>query len=273
MAKSAISRNGRGQQSLLGELGLASISLICALGAASVQAQDAPPAAPTAAPAPAASQPVPSESPLVQGPSPASAPPPAVPPPLPAYRPVEPPGEIMKFAFAYSMGFAFGDLHDLVGEPSFRGFDLALLWPIYRSFYIGAALSTNHFYEEKDRATYERGATAVTGKLYGYVDYWNTALVTRYYLQRPESRVRAYGGVRLGLAAVRTTTFVADFTDQDDPLGFLVAPEVGMLIRIVDSVSASVAYQYNFSTASTSRLDNLSFGALQFGLSIQWPNY
>ena len=169
------------------------------------------------------------------------------------------------------MGFATGDLHDFVSEPSYRGFDLTFLWPVYRSLYIGPSLATNHFYEEKPRETYERGTSAVTAKLYRYTDYWNTSLVTRYYFREPTSFIRPYGSLRLGVAALSTTTFAADFTDQDNPVGFSLSPEVGALLRISKPVSLSVAYTYNFSTASIERFDKLSFGALQFGLSIEFP--
>lgn len=180
--------------------------------------------------------------------------------------------EVMKLTGSYSMGFATGKLHDFVGEPSFRGFDLTAVWPVHRSLYIGASLASNAFYEEKARDTYERGPTAITAKLYRYADFWNTSLVTRYYFLKPSSFARPYAGLRIGVAFLRTTTLAADLSDYDSPVGFALAPELGAQIRIAGPVAGSIAYTYNYSTASTGKFDNLSFGALHFGLTMQWPS-
>jgi hypothetical protein len=269
MATSSIFGNARWPQSVLCALALTS-ALCATKGEAQTPAPA--PAAPPPAPAPAApADAVPTESPLLEAAPPATAAAPSAEASW-AKQPPPPPREHMKFAFAWSMGFATGDLHDFVGDPSYRGFDLTFLFPIYRSFYIGASLATNHFYEEKPRATYEQGTSAVTAKLYRYADFWNTSLVTRYYFLEPTAFVRPYGSLRLGVAALSTTTFAADFAEQDNPVGFSLSPEVGALLRISKPVSLSVAYTYNFSTASIARFDNLSFGALQFGLSIEFPS-
>jgi hypothetical protein len=181
------------------------------------------------------------------------------------------PREPMKLQFSYSMGFGTGDLHDFISEPSFRGFDFNVLWPIFRSLHIGPTFSHSLFYEERARETYEVGTSAVTAKLYNYTDYWSTSLLTRYYFLRPDAIVRPYAGVRLGIAALLATTLVTDYSSQWDPVGFYLAPDIGAIVQIVKPVSASISYIYNFSTASAGRFENLSFGSLQFGIVVQWP--
>jgi hypothetical protein len=289
-------------RSFVGDAALAVTGLLTVLGAAPLQAQPAAPPPAAVAPAPVAPAPV-APAPVAPAPvapapvapapvapaplAPAAAPPPPAPaaplgaPPAavvaPTYQPIAQaprpppaPSETLKFGIGYSMGFAFGDLKEFVGEPSFRGFDLTVLWPVFRSLYVGPSLNYNLFYEEKGRETYDQGNSAITGKLYRYADFWNTSLATRYYFMKPGAIARPYGGVKIGVAALLTTTLVADLAAQSSPVGFYLAPEVGVLLRIAKTVSGSVSYLYNFSTASQTGFDNLSYGALQFGVVIHW---
>jgi hypothetical protein len=251
----------------------------------------APAAPPPVAPAPVAPAPV-APAPVAPAPAPA-APPPAAPPPAapPAggqvlvseqYQPIQapapitgprPPRESMKMGFSYSMGFATGDYKDFVGEASFRGFDFTALWPVYKALYIGPAFGYNLFYEERDRETYElSSSSAITAQLYRYSDYWTTSLVTRYFFLEPNAIARPYAGVRLGFAALLNTTLVADLSSQTGPTGFLLTPEAGVVLRMSDVISGSIAYLYNFSTADSSGFENLSYGALQFGLVLHWQD-
>jgi hypothetical protein len=180
----------------------------------------------------------------------------------------------MTLSLNYSMGFTTGNLHDYVAESSFRGFDFAALWPVYKSLYLGAAFGYNLFYERVDRDTYSLSdRSAVTAQLYRYSDYWTTSLATRYYFMEPDSAVRAYAGLRIGVASVLNTTLVADLAFQDDPMGFLLAPEAGVLLRLNPAISGAVSALYNFSTASSAGYDSLSYLALQVGFVLHWQDY
>jgi len=249
--------------------------------AAPAPAAPAPVAPPPAAPAPAAP---------VAAPPAALAPAAAPPAAAPVYAPVPPPStapnydqlaaearkkaatprETVKFGVSYSMGFPFGDLKDYVGEASFRGFDITVLWPVFKSLYVGPSLTYNLFYEEKARETYDLGSSAITGKLYRYTDYWSTAVVARYFFMQPGGLLRPYAGAKIGVAALLNTTLAADLSTQTNPVGFYLAPEVGVLLKFAKTASASISYQYNFSTASQTNFDNLSYGSLQFGVVLHW---
>jgi len=184
----------------------------------------------------------------------------ALPPPPPSAR------ERANIGFGWTMAFPTGDLHDFIGKPAYRGFDFVALWPIFRSFYIGGAFGYNLLHEDRDHETYQLDTGAVTAKLYNTANFWMSSVVARYAFLTPESLFRPYLGIRAGLAAISTSVMVADFSFNDNPVGFLLAPEGGVTIRFTDFLLGSVSYQYNFTTADSGRFKNLSYGALQFGL-------
>jgi hypothetical protein len=177
--------------------------------------------------------------------------------------------ELPMWTIGYSVSLGVGDLNDYIGTPSFRGFEISLLWPAIQSFFAGLAFGYNGFYETSGRQTFQLQSGAVTGKLYRYADAWPLALLGRYVFMQRESVVRPYLGLRMGMAWIDTTTLVTDRTYEDSSLGFLLAPEVGILGHLSKSVMASLNYTFNFTTASSGDRDVLSYSSLMLGLTLQ----
>ncbi|HET6338963.1 MAG TPA: hypothetical protein VFG30_37345 [Polyangiales bacterium] len=177
--------------------------------------------------------------------------------------------ELPMWTIGYSMSLGVGDLNDYIGSPSFRGFEITLLWPAVRSFFAGLAFGYNGFYETSGRQTFQLQSAAVTGKLYRYADAWPLALLGRYVFMQRQSVVRPYVGLRMGMAWINTTTLVTDRTFEDSSLGFLLAPEAGILGHLSKSVMACLSYTFNFTTASPGDRDVLSYSSLLLGLTLQ----
>jgi len=173
------------------------------------------------------------------------------------------------WTFGYSMALGVGDLNDYVQNVSFRGFEVNLLWPLARSLFVGASFGYNGFYESTGSETYQLASAAVTGKLYRYADAWPLAAVGRYVFAQPESMFRPYLGLQMGATWIQTTTLVTDLTFQDSQVGFLLAPEAGILAHLSKAVAACLAYKFNFTTASPGDRDLLSYSSLMLGLTLQ----
>lgn len=170
----------------------------------------------------------------------------------------------------YSVAFAAGDLHDFSDKPSPRGFDYSVLVPLLRGWHIGAAVGYNRFYQEFSRRTIALENADVNAKLYRSFSCVTLSLVNRYYFLEPERLARPYLGLRTGVAFASATTQVADFTLQDSPAGFMLAPEAGLALRLSNSLDAVAGYQYTFTTASFRSTDRASFHALQMGLQLRY---
>jgi len=177
--------------------------------------------------------------------------------------------ELPIWTLGYSMALGVGDLNDYIGNASFRGFEVALLWPVVRSLFLGVTFGYNGFYEATGHETYQLESAAVNAKLYRYADSWPLALVGRYLFLQNRSMLRPYLGVRVGAAWVDTTTLVTDRTYQDSSFGFLAAPEAGILVHLSAAVLACVSYAFNFTTASPGERDAIAYNSLVVGVTLQ----
>jgi hypothetical protein len=269
----------------------AAILLVVESGDVRAQAPaPAPVAAPAPAPAPvAAPAPAPVAAPA---PAPVAAPAPAPAAPLPAtaeataYTPVtmaapapispEPqiklveapsgPTERPEILFGYEISLPMGSLKDFAGDPSYRGFEFAALWPVFKSLYLGPVFNHHTFYEEKGTDTYELESGSLTADLYQYARFFTVGGAARYHFLAPDAVARPFVGVRMGMAFVTAATLVADLSLYDTPIGFAVAPEAGVLVRVASVMQLSGSVRYDYSTASSGRLDNASFLAFQLGM-------
>lgn len=173
------------------------------------------------------------------------------------------------FKFGYSMSMGVGDLHHFIGDTSFRGYDAVALQPVYRSLFLGVSFGYNGFNQAGPRSTYQLDSGAVTAKLYRYADAWPLAFVVRYLFLDRGSVVRPYLGARTGIAWMDTSTLVVDRTNSHTSVGWLLVPEAGLDLYLSPSVLAHLSYQFNFTTASTSGFNSLSYNTIQLGLGAQ----
>jgi hypothetical protein len=166
------------------------------------------------------------------------------------------------------MALGAGDLNDFIGDVSFRGFDFAVFWPVFRSLFVGASFGYNGFYGETGRDQFTLESGTVTANLHRYADAWPFALATRFLFLEAQSMFRPYLGLRLGINWMVTSTYVVDRSYEDSTTGFLIAPEAGLQFQLADMVNALLSYQFSFSTASTFSGDELSYNVFQLGLAL-----
>jgi hypothetical protein len=178
--------------------------------------------------------------------------------------------ESILLGLSYTIGFPSADLHAIIDDPSFRGFDVNIHAAVLRSWYIGVAVGYNHFHEDDGRDTYETDWGAVTGTFYRAYGSVSLALSNRYYLLSPQDIVRPYAGLRLGVSFGSASLMVADVHRYSAPAGFLVAPEAGVAVRLLHWLRLSVAYQYDFTTNSFREVDQASFHAVQLGALVSY---
>lgn len=177
--------------------------------------------------------------------------------------------ELPIWTIGYSMALGVGDLNDYIGDTSFRGFEVTLLWPAYEGLFLGVGFGYNGFYEDKGQQTRQLESAAVTATAYNYTDAWPLSGIARYVFLQSSSPVRPYLGVRSGVLLMDSTTLITDRSYNDSSAGWLIAPEAGLLAHLSKSVMASLQYSFNFSTASTIGGDELSYNNLMVGLALQ----
>jgi hypothetical protein len=197
------------------------------------------------------------------------------------YVPAEPPGnwtlqgpedkpkERASIFIGYDIAMPMASLRDYLSETSFRGFEMGAFWPVWKSLHLGPVFSYHLFYEEEGTKTYPTDNGAVTANLYRYTKSWTVAAAARYFFLDPEATLRPFVGLRMGVAFVTAATLVADLSLYDTPTGFALSPEAGFLVRAAGILHLSGAIRYDYSTASSGNLDNISFLSYQFALVFQ----
>jgi hypothetical protein len=275
--------------------GLSLLSLPVAAQAPAPKAPAAAPAPAAPAPAPAAAPPPPAAPPPAAppppppapvAPPPAAPPPGAVPPPPPPPQyttaPASQPGygwgtppepdtsaERPQILAGYEISLPVGDLRDFATAPSYRGFEAGALWPIWRSLYIGPVFNYHLFYEHKGETTYLIDNGAITADLYRYARTWTMGAALRYLFLEPKGFARPYVGLRLGITFATMATLVTDLSLYDNPVGFALAPEGGVMLRLTDFMHFAAAVRYDYSTAGTASWDNISYVAYHMGFVFQ----
>jgi hypothetical protein len=255
----------------------------------------APAATAPKAPAPAAATPPPAAPPPAAPPAaapPPAAPPPTAPPPAVAPPPLatapaetaapapastswgvpEEPAAVTERAqiFAgYEISLPVADLRDFLSEPSYRGFEMGALWPVYRSLYVGPVFNYHLFYQHKGTTTYLLDSGALTADLYRYAKTWTMGAVARYVFLRPDAIGRPFVGLRMGITFTTMATLVSDLSLYDNPTGFALAPEAGVMLRLAEFVRFVAAVRYDYSTAGTGEWDNISYMAYHLGFAFQ----
>jgi hypothetical protein len=172
----------------------------------------------------------------------------------------------------YEIGLGSRDLHDFIGDPSFKGFELGGLYPVARGLHVGLYMNSRLFEEARGTTTIALSNGALSGDFYRYARFWSTGAAARYYFLRPDHFVRPYIGVRLGVSFMTATTLLADREYYETPVGFTVAPEVGFAFRVLPLLSVSLAARYDFSTLDARQIDNASYAAFHFGLIVNLPD-
>lgn len=203
---------------------------------------------------------------------PAAAPPmvpDGAPPPSPTAQPMlaNPKREWPQFFAGYELGVPTASLRDFVSKTSFRGFDMGASWPIVGALQLGFAFSLHTFSEDRGNDTYQLKNGALNAALYAYARVWTTTGVVRYHFLPADAIVRPYAGLRMGISFAAAAILIADLSVHDDPVGFALSPEAGIQVRIAPVASLTLSVRYDFSTASSGPLDNISFFPIQLGAS------
>jgi hypothetical protein len=173
-------------------------------------------------------------------------------------------------ALTYTLGFPSANLRSFIDDMSPRGFEYAMHIPLRRGWHLGATAGYNRFYQGDGPRTYHLPNADATGTVYRGLTAVTLALSTRYYFMAAARPLRAYLGLRTGILFADSTLFVADFNDYTSRVGFLLAPEAGLSVRLLRWLDAVASYQYNFSTASFNDVDRASYHAVQLGLQLRY---
>jgi hypothetical protein len=148
-------------------------------------------------------------------------------------------------SFQYSMGFGTGNLHDFIGQASFRGFTFDYRNMVQPSVGVGLDMGWNVFYEEKPDAVYQYKDLTYSGKQWRYGNYFPMLVAADYYF-KPDADIVPYAGFGLGTMYSRQNTDMATYTFEKDAWSFAIRPEVGLVFKAGQGVHFNVVGKYYY---------------------------
>ena len=148
-------------------------------------------------------------------------------------------------ALQYSVGFGTGDMHDYIGNTSWRGFTFDYRSMVQSNLGVGLDMGWNVFYEEMPDAVYEYENVTYSGKQWRYSNHFPVLLAADYYVRKGEM-VSAYAGLGAGIMYSLQNTDMGTYTFEKDAWHFAIRPELGVLIEAAPGTSLTLASKYYY---------------------------
>jgi len=120
-------------------------------------------------------------------------------------------------ALQYSVGFGTGDMHEYIGNTSWRGFTLDYRNMVQTNIGVGVDLGWNVFYEEMPDAVYEFENITYAGKQWRYSNHFPVLVAADYYIRKGEM-VSAFAGLGAGVMYSLQNTNMGTYTFEKDAL-------------------------------------------------------
>jgi hypothetical protein len=154
------------------------------------------------------------------------------------------------YSINYQMNVPMGSSKDFVSKASFEGVNINWAYFVTENIAVGLDLSYNNYHESIGQKIYRPNENmAINAAQYRYTQAFPIKAQVKYFFSQ-NRYIKGYAGLGLGALSAGQHIVVQDLGDWDNNWGFLVSPEVGMLIPFgADSpFGANVTAGYNFST-------------------------
>ena len=169
-------------------------------------------------------------------------------------------GNYMKqiYSLNWQVNVPVGSSRDFVSKTNFEGIDINWAYFVTDNLAVGLDLGYNNYHQKISQRVYRPNEnTAINAAQYRYTQTFPIKAQVKYFFT-PNNFVKAYAGVGLGALCAGQHIVIQDFDAWDNNWGFLMSPEVGMLIPFGydNNWGANISAGYNWST-NKSTLGNI----------------
>lgn len=176
------------------------------------------------------------------------------------------------YSINYQVNVPTGSSRDFVSKMSFEGININWAYFVTENMTVGLDLSYNNYHESFGQKVYRPNEnTAINAAQYRYTQVFPIKVQTKYFFT-PLSSVQAYAGLGIGALSAGQHIVIQDFDAWNNNWGFLLSPEIGILIPIgiENNWGANIAAGYNWSTNKSTvgniKVDKMQSFYLNFGL-------
>lgn len=154
------------------------------------------------------------------------------------------------FTLNYQVNVPTGSTKDFISNTSFEGVNFNWAYFVTDNIAVGVDLSYNNYHKNIGKQIYRPNENlAINAAQYRYTQTFPIKAQVKYFFSQG-SYLKGYAGLGLGALSAGQHILVQDLDSWNNNWGFLVAPEVGVLIPFgADSpFGANITAGYNFST-------------------------
>lgn len=154
------------------------------------------------------------------------------------------------YGLNYQTNVPIGGSRDFISNASFEGVSFNWSYFVTENIAVGADLSYNNYHRKIGQEIYRPNENmAVNAAQYRYTQVFPLKAQVKYFFN-PDSFIKGYAGLGIGALSAGQHIVIQDIDVWDNNWGFLVAPEIGVLIPFgADSpFGANLTAGYNFST-------------------------
>ena len=169
-------------------------------------------------------------------------------------------GNSMKqiYSMNWQVNVPLGSSRDFVSKTNFEGINVNWAYFVTDNLAVGLDIGYNNYHEKFSQRIYRPNEnTAINAAQYRYTQTFPLKAQVKYFFT-PNNFVKAYAGLGLGALSAGQHIVIQDFDAWDNNWGFLMSPEVGMLIPFGydNNWGANISAGYNWST-NKSTLGNI----------------
>lgn len=176
------------------------------------------------------------------------------------------------YSINYQVNVPAGSSRDFVSKMSFEGVNVNWAYFVTGNITVGLDLSYNNYHEKVGQKVYRPNEnTAINAAQYRYTQVFPIKAQVKYFFT-PNNNVKFYSGLGMGALCAGQHIVIQDFDAWDNNWGFLLSPEVGVLIPFGadNNWGANITAGYNWSTNKSTlgniKIDNRQSFYMNVGL-------
>lgn len=162
------------------------------------------------------------------------------------------------YSMNWQVNIPVGSSRDFVSNANFEGIDINWAYFVTDNLAVGLDLGYNNYHQKFSQRIYRPNEnTAINAAQYRYTQTFPIKAQVKYFFT-PNNFVKAYAGLGVGALCAGQHIVIQDFDAWDNNWGFLMSPEVGVLIPFGydNNWGANITAGYNWST-NKSTLGNI----------------
>jgi opacity protein-like surface antigen len=167
------------------------------------------------------------------------------------------------FVMSYPIAFPMGNLHDYIGQTSFRGFNMEFNRRQKPNLEFGLETGWQTFYQREESKAYTSGTATISGIQYRYTNIAPILASVKFY--KVSGKTEPYLGLGLGVMYVNRSTDFGLYRISTEVWPFTLRPEAGVLFHFQPGVSGLLGVKY-YAAFNTDDLDGQSFLSINIGV-------